>query len=536
MNNANLQAIAFSLEPKGNQHRLHMGVPRRLQPIIGKPKFRIYLKTDDPEMAQAQALPIVAEWRERLVAAEKASAETVQTDVHRLTLAYEQYANKPLDEAGRDLFREMLAFIFQKHGGLTPVVQNLVLRDARGKAEDAVNRVKHVKAANDALQMIVGLKKKTHPFAAHLDAFLANADFATKRGAKAAVRNVQKFLYVMVGGDLAKWPVRFVWAKWEPQHPVLAQKIENLCIEDLDPAKIQTWLDARRKLEPYQSTSNALNNIRHYWNWCCHHRKAGLSPRQIGKGPFYDDIVFNKLRNPPVADTEKYAFTTEEVVKLYQQAKHGEHYQIRTGRRVPSHKTSKTGYYYEKRPITLALAHTPIQKRRAEMFLACIKLKAHHSIRLSAICGIRIEDVETDPETKILFFHITRDKTAAGQRVVPVHSKCMKLVKELIALAKAEGREFLIDTFRDEDGYGGGYVTQDFTALKTSMGYDKHYSEHCIRKTCEAQWEKARIPLKTRKCILGHAIKDITEGVGHGKYGSPVPLPDLQEAIEILSY
>jgi hypothetical protein len=36
--------------------------------------------------------------------------------------------------------------------------------------------------------------------------------------------------------------------------------------------------------------------------------------------------------------------------------------------------------------------------------------------------------------------------------------------------------------------------------------------------------------------IIGHVLKDQTEGTGYGKYGSPVPLPDLREAIEAISY
>lgn len=98
-------------------------------------------------------------------------------------------------------------------------------------------------------------------------------------------------------------------------------------------------------------------------------------------------------------------------------------------------------------------------------------------------------------------------KTRAGKnRVVPIHRKIAGFIAEL------KGREELL--FPKPSGFAydfNGFFHKVWQPEMQRVGMN--HKPHDARHTCASLLERADVPLLHRKLILGHTVKDITEGV-----------------------
>lgn len=113
--------------------------------------------------------------------------------------------------------------------------------------------------------------------------------------------------------------------------------------------------------------------------------------------------------------------------------------------------------------------------------------------------GMRpVEPTKIAPEAVHLYdrYMIGGVKTAAGRdRVIPIHTKILPLIEARM------DRKHLFDPVRSDE------------FKKWMLEHGMEHLPHDGRHTCATLMEGAGVSLHRRKLILGHYIKDITEGV-----------------------
>lgn len=131
-----------------------------------------------------------------------------------------------------------------------------------------------------------------------------------------------------------------------------------------------------------------------------------------------------------------------------------------------------------------------------------IRLGAYTGARIEEICQIKLADlIEVDG---VYCIDIKQSKTNAGERLVPIHSELLPLVKRL----KADSKDvYLLKTNR-----GGKYGTKskemssEFSAFKIALGYTKDVVFHSFRHTMVTELERADIKNILVMSIVGHEV------------------------------
>jgi integrase len=151
--------------------------------------------------------------------------------------------------------------------------------------------------------------------------------------------------------------------------------------------------------------------------------------------------------------------------------------------------------------------------------------------RIDSLCALKIEDIKDD------HFTILDDKTAAGRRDVPIHSKLKPTIERLIGKRKTG---FLIEKTTIERGAKGenkyasrsDAIGKRFGKLKAAMKFGRVHVFHSIRKTVVTLLENAGVSENVTADIVGHEKPRITYGLYSG--GNDVSV--MKAAIEKLSY
>ena len=114
------------------------------------------------------------------------------------------------------------------------------------------------------------------------------------------------------------------------------------------------------------------------------------------------------------------------------------------------------------------------------------------------LCGLKIENIHED-------YIITGVKTEAGKdRYIPIPPKLRKYIKP-------EGRTYYYENRTGSVRTTSNYTAQTWHPMMGKLGM--YHVPHDCRHTCATLMERAKIPKLHRKLILGHKIKDLTEGV-----------------------
>jgi integrase len=146
---------------------------------------------------------------------------------------------------------------------------------------------------------------------------------------------------------------------------------------------------------------------------------------------------------------------------------------------------------------------------------AAIQIAAFSGARIEGVAQLTVSAVRTDPETGVRFMRMA-DKTAAGDRFVPVHPKISAVLDRLIKGAGGDG--YLIhSTARNKYGERSQPIGKRFGRLKTNLGFDTRLVFHSIRKTVAHMLETAECPERVAKDIVGHVKKDMTFGMYSGE-------------------
>jgi integrase len=152
---------------------------------------------------------------------------------------------------------------------------------------------------------------------------------------------------------------------------------------------------------------------------------------------------------------------------------------------------------------------------RGDTALAVIRIAAYSGARIEGVSQLRTTDIRTDPDTDIRFMRMD-DKTAAGDRFVPVHPKISGLLDTLIKAADEDGY-IIHSNAKNKYGERSQPLGKKFGRLKSELGFDGRFVFHSIRKTVTHMFETAECPPGVAKDIIGHAKTDLTFGVYSGE-------------------
>ena len=153
-----------------------------------------------------------------------------------------------------------------------------------------------------------------------------------------------------------------------------------------------------------------------------------------------------------------------------------------------------------------------------------IELAAYSGCRIEELCSLRTDHVH------MTHFDILDAKTAAGCRVVPLHSSLRPLVVELKATSK-DGY-LLSDLSFNKYGNRSNAIGKRFGRLKQRCGYNPSYVFHSFRKGVATQLENAHIPEVVAARLLGHEIHTMS----YGTYSDGLGITSLKAAIEVVNW
>lgn len=164
-----------------------------------------------------------------------------------------------------------------------------------------------------------------------------------------------------------------------------------------------------------------------------------------------------------------------------------------------------------------------VEKRDAEL-AALILLGMWTGARIESLCSLKLSEVS---EVSLHF----SDKTEAGNRDVPIHSR-LRPVVEALALRSTDG--FLLTGLSvQKTGTRSDAIGKRFGRLKQSQGYnDRRKTFHSIRKTVVTQLEQSEVPENISAAIVGHEVSTMT----YGLYSNGPSFEQKREAVELLSY
>ena len=246
-------------------------------------------------------------------------------------------------------------------------------------------------------------------------------------------------------------------------------------IQDVNRKDVQRWLNKRVCEEGLttKTLKRVLSELRSYWDYL---RSLELVPEE---GSPFDKLALNGRKSE-----DRKHFEPADVVKLLRAA----------------------------------------EAKDDKSLVDVITLGMWTGARIESLCKLRVEDVHAD------FLRIEDDKTEAGRRDVPIHSKLKPTIKRLVT----ESRDGYVLTGLSENKYQdrSDALGKRFGRLKTALGFGPAYTFHSLRKTVTTILENAGVPENVAADIVGHEKPRIT----YGLYSGGTDMKTKRRAIEKLSY
>jgi integrase len=246
-------------------------------------------------------------------------------------------------------------------------------------------------------------------------------------------------------------------------------------IEQIESKDVQRWIDeliaASSDTGLHAKTVNRkLGEIRNYWTWMQSHQ---ILPNE--RNPFAGRRVVNPASRRKGKEALRQRFAVEHVVRCW----------------------------------------TAAEDRGDAPLAAAIKIAAYSGARIEGVSQLQVTDIRVDPTSGIRFMRMN-DKTAAGDRFVPIHPEISRLLDNLIQDAGEDGY-LIFSAAKNKYGERSQPIGKRFGRLKTDLGFDGRFVFHSIRKTVSHLFETAECPPGVAKDIIGHAKTDMTFGLYSGE-------------------
>jgi integrase len=246
-------------------------------------------------------------------------------------------------------------------------------------------------------------------------------------------------------------------------------------LQDVTRKEVQKWLNRRAAEEGLTSKTlkRMLSELRSYWAYL---RSLELVPEE---GSPFENLAINGKKSE-----DRKPFEPADVVKL------------------------------------LKAAEEKGDKNLADV----IRLGMWTGARIESLCKLRVENVREG------FIRIKDDKTEAGNRDVPIHSKLESTLERLVK----ESTDGYVLSGLSANKYGdrSDPVGKRFGRLKADLGFGEAHVFHSIRKTVTTLLENAGVSENIAADIVGHDKPRIT----YGLYSGGANLETKRKALEKLAY
>ncbi|MCE5972768.1 site-specific integrase [Sinirhodobacter sp. WL0062] len=264
------------------------------------------------------------------------------------------------------------------------------------------------------------------------------------------------------------------------RHAIMKFAARVSTVEEVDRQAVRNfvnWLSKEEGLKNRTIKDN-LSTLRVYWNWLVH---QSLAPEDR-KNPF-TDVLLPPENRKVAAEKVRLPFTVEHIRTL----------------------------------------HAAILEGRSEMMNATFLLAIYTGCRIEEITSLETINVYEDT------IQIVRAKTAAGNRMIPIHDE----IKPLVAELKARGHQYLLpDLVPNKYGMRSPAMSKQFGKVKSKLGFDSRYVFHSIRKTVATLLEQSGVSEGVAADLLGHDKPTMSYGV----YSGGTSLEQKREAIMKLDY
>ena len=204
-------------------------------------------------------------------------------------------------------------------------------------------------------------------------------------------------------------------------------------------------------------------------------------------------------------------------------------------------KTTLVRRPWDKQHLTLLFSHDIWQKGvmptiklaggEAAYWIPLLAL--YTGARLSEICQLEIKNIQTVDGIAVLKITDSGEgqsvKSAAGHRVIPIHSKLLEL--GFMNYVQSQTEPALWGKLLKRDGKAGGFFSQFFSGLRKSLGIPPDIVFHSFRHTFRSALAEKGISELIIDRLLGHE----TPGSVGAKVYTHISVTTLKEATEVMS-
>lgn len=158
-----------------------------------------------------------------------------------------------------------------------------------------------------------------------------------------------------------------------------------------------------------------------------------------------------------------------------------------------------------------------IWKRAHEFFYDKILILLYTGMRINELLNLTKQNVNLEQR----YLHVTKSKTIAGLRYVPIHSKILKFIKKYMSI---KGEYLLMNGDRKFT-----YTSFCNYWKKIMKMCNLKHTIHDCRHTLATRLDNANANEIAKRKILGHAQQNVTEGYTHKN------IDELIKTIELLT-
>lgn len=183
----------------------------------------------------------------------------------------------------------------------------------------------------------------------------------------------------------------------------------------------------------------------------------------------------------------------------------------------------------ERKAFTILEVKNIHQKTDDENLRNIIKIGAYTGMRIEELFKIKKADIEK--QDNILFINISKAKTKAGRRKVPIHSHIKDLMENYQNINTND--EYLFPSpAGNKYGNRSDALSKRFGRHKTALGFGSEYVFHSLRKSLITELQRNNIDPLTITSIVGHKTNSITFDI----YSAGPSLKQKSDAIESLNF
>lgn len=155
--------------------------------------------------------------------------------------------------------------------------------------------------------------------------------------------------------------------------------------------------------------------------------------------------------------------------------------------------------------------HKPFTRQKINKLWSNLKINGVDTVLILIYTGMRVGEMLNLTKDNIYlkqkYLKITKSKTKAGLRSIPIHEKILPLI---INRVNRPGKFFICDET------GNPYNYSKYRTLWNKIMQQinaKHHSTHDCRHTCATLMDNAEVNFNAKRRILGHADGDVTDTV-----------------------